>query len=138
MRLTLRNAQPKDMPTLRKLHAEQNERDGTAYPLPELFTPDGKFADGIALALAVEKDGEVLQGIYFAVGLEMCFAGCNPQATAFARREIIAVKYTLRHLGYQWIRSMIPKSIVKILEKPMKRTGFSRDDNWLASFFMEL
>lgn len=135
----VRTAGPWDLDAIEKLHKEQNERDGTNYPLPTLFHRSGRFASGIAQALVVEHKNEVRQAIYFErAGVEMCFAGCDPKATAAIRHEQDAVLYTLRGLGYEWIRTMIPLNVVDLLERPLKASGFRRDDGKLASFFREI
>jgi hypothetical protein len=110
-------------------HREQNERDGTNYPLPDLFDELGNLARGIALALVVVEDDKVLQGIYFeAKTVEMCFAGCDPRATAVARREIDATAYLLRQAGYELISCLVPKQVAQQIEKPLTKAGFERTD----------
>jgi hypothetical protein len=137
--ITTRPAQPKDMPQLIALHAKQNRRDKTRYPLAEIFDEDGRQAENIPMALVTVRDDEVLGAMIFeAKGLEMMLVGCNPRATVIARRERDGILYTLRAMGFQWIRCLVTKSVVKILSKPMKDAGFRRDDRRFASFFREI
>lgn len=138
-RYNVRNLQPKDMPGLIELHGEQNQRDHTSYPLPRMFGQAGNFDPDIALALAVERHGRLTQGIYFQSRIaEMCFAGCDARATAHARHEINAVRYTLASLRYRAIRCLIPKVRVQELEEPMLIAGFKRTDDEFAHFYQAL
>lgn len=138
-RYSMRLMQPKDMTRLIQLQAEQNRRDGTIYPLPRMFQPSGLWDTNIAYALTVEKAGEVVQGIYFQSKIaEMCFAGCDPRATAFARQQIEPVGFALRMLGYEAIRCLVPNVRAEQLTKPLLSTGFRRSDERFRSFFLEL
>jgi hypothetical protein len=133
MRLT----EPRDMKRLIELHDEQNARDDTSYPLPIMFAPDGKLMPDIALALTVEKDGEVAQGVYFQTTqvVEMCFAGCDPGATAFSRREIKPVSYVLEALGFKGVLCLVPHPREEVLLKPLVATGFNAR---FAAFYLEI
>ena len=139
-RYSMRNMQPRDMAKIIELHEAQNERDGTHYPLPRMFGEKGQFDHDIALALAVERDSVVTQGVYFQRGsiVEMCFAGCDARSSLYVRNETEAVKYTLRSLGYKGVRSDIPLVRVAELEKSLLATGFKRTDGEFASFFLDL
>ena len=87
----------------------------------------------------MENAGTVAQGVYFQSSiLEMCFAGCDPRATACARREIRPVRYTLKAMGYEGIHSMVPLALAEQLTRPMEAAGFTRTDKKFASFFLEL
>ena len=138
---TLRVAEPRDMPALHERLAEQNKRDGTCYPIPEIFDKDGKRDKFIPLALIVEHHGKVHGGIIFenaGRGVEMMLVGCGPRVTAMAQSERKGIEYTLKSMGFQWIRCMITRSVVKYLKAPMKDAGFRRVDTRFASFFKEL
>lgn len=136
---TLRLAQPKDIPLLlRKIH-EQNERDGTSYPLPDIFDEDGRQMDNIPLAYVIERGDEVFGGVIFeSKGVEMMLVGCSPRVTLTVGDCAPGVLYTLRAMGFKWIRSLVTKSVVKQLKPAMKEAGFRRDDTRFASFFREI
>lgn len=137
----MRAAEPRDMPALYALLAEQNKRDGTSYPIPELFDAAGRQDRFVPLALVIEHHGKVNGGIIFehaGRGVEMMLIGCGPRITAMAQAERKGIEYTLRNLGFSWIRCFITKSVVKYLKAPMKDAGFRRDDTRFASFFKEL
>lgn len=137
-RVSLRLARPADMPTILRLHREQNQRDGTDYPHPPLFDGKGDFLSGIALALVGERDGKVMQSIVFeARCVEMSLYGCDPKATAYSRRDIHAAEYVLRNKGFIGINAFVPKVVVEAIEKPLKKAGFKRNDDVLAHFFRE-
>jgi hypothetical protein len=136
---TLRLAQPKDIPVLlRKIH-EQNERDGTHYPLPDIFDEDGRQMDNIPLAYVIERGDEVFGGVIFeSKGVEMMLVGCSPRVTLTVGDCAPGILYTLRAMGFKWIRSLVTKSVVKQLKPAMKEAGFRRDDTRFASFFREI
>lgn len=135
----LRNLEPRDMEQLLGLHSQQNQRDGTSYPLPRMFGHRGNFDPGIALALAVDRGKQLVQGVYFENGIiEMCFAGCDPRATAHVRRQATAVRYTLRGMGFRGVRCLIPHVRLPQLEPAMFEAGFVRTDARFASFFYDL
>lgn len=141
MKTIMRPAEPKDVPQLIELHQKQLERDGTKYPLPEIFSEDGRQDKRIPLAMVVSLGSKIFGAVIFednGVGVEMMLIGCSPRITAVLERERNAVLYTLRLMGFQWIRSLIPKRVVNGLKKPMKGCGFRRDDNRFASFFREV
>ena len=136
---TLRLVQPKDIPVLlRKIH-EQNERDGTHYPLPDIFDEDGRQMDNIPLAYVIERGDEVFGGVIFeSKGVEMMLVGCSPRVTLTVGDCAPGILYTLRAMGFKWIRSLVTKSVVKQLKPAMKEAGFRRDDTRFASFFREI
>lgn len=137
-RVSLRLAKPLDWPTILRLHQEQNERDGTSYPHPELFDGNGDFLSGIALALVGVRDGKVMQSIVFESRcVEMSLYGCDPTATAYSRRDIHAAQYILENKGFVGINTFVPKVVVTSIEKPLKKAGFKRNDDVLAHFFRE-
>lgn len=130
---------PADVPILLPFHVEQNERDGTKYPLPRMFDPAGQLDRNVALALSMTKDDKPIQGVYFGCStVEMCFVGCNPRATLYSAREIEGVRYALRAMKYEAINCKIPLSMVDVLQAPMEEAGFKRTDDQFATFYQEL
>ena len=134
----IRQAEPRDVPAIAEQHRLQNERDGTKYPMPELFDGRGRLMPNIALALAICDGEEVRQGVWFEKGLEMLLAGCDPKATAQLHKEIENVWYLLRKQGYTGVHCFVPKQVVLPVEKPLKKVGFERDDFRLAHLFKDL
>lgn len=128
---TLRLAKPSDWDAIVALHAEQNERDGTEYPLPTLFGDKG-----IVLALVVELDSKVIQALWFeARTVELCFAGCDQRGTAIAEKDIEYFAYLLRQRGIAGINCKVPKQVSRAIGKPLRRGGFKRDDKTLDHFY---
>ena len=135
----LRLAQPKDIPVLLRKLKEQNERDGTSYPLPDIFDEEGRQAENIPLAYVVERGSEIFGGIIFeSKGVEMMFIGCSPRVTLTIGDNGPGVLYTLRAMGFRWIRSLVTRTVVKQVKGAMKEAGFRRDDSRFASFFREV
>jgi hypothetical protein len=125
------------MPLFQRFHREQNEAHGTNYLLPELFDANGEFARNIAMAFIVESDGIPVQGFYFELVPEVCFAGCDASATAFARREIDRIAFALRNMGYQGIACKVPDELAAVIGKPLEKAGFE-PDHGLSHFFKDL
>jgi len=137
----IRPAEPRDMPALERLLAEQNRRDGTSYPLAEIFDENGFQAENIPLALVIEHGGEIDGAILFeSKGVEMMLIGCNPRVTIMAEQNRRAIEYTLKGMGYRWIRCLVTKThfVLKNLVPQMKQAGFRRSDTRFASFFKEI
>jgi hypothetical protein len=139
MKTVLRLAEPKDMPQLFALHAQQNRRDRTRYPLAEIFDEDGRQAPNIPYALVIVRGDEVLGGMIFeSKCLDMMLIGCNPRVTLMAERERKGILYTLRKMGFISIRALVTKTVVKQLGPVLKKAGFRRYDDRFASFFRDI
>ena len=89
-KIILRPAIPAHMNHIRRFHREQNERDGTSYPLPVFFDKHGLLTQQVPVALVGvdESTEDPIQAIWVERRAELMFAGCDPKATAFARRDI--------------------------------------------------
>lgn len=133
----VRLARPEDWPLIQKLNREQNEAQGTSTAIPRLFGPNGDFAPNIALAFIVERDNIPVQSFYFELIPEVCFAGCDPQATAVARREIDRIAFALRSLGFTGINCKVPDHLDEHISPPLEKAGFEPDKN-LVHYFKDL
>lgn len=111
-------------------HQEQNERDGTNYPLIRLFNADGTLSKRVPVALVGEKDGEPKQALYVerVDVYELQFSGCDPKATAFARRDIDVLSTVLQWQGIRKLNCFVPLPLVESISKPLSRAGFWRMD----------
>ena len=95
--------------------------------------------DNIPLAYVIERGDEVFGGVIFeSKGVEMMLVGCSPRVTLTVGDCAPGILYTLRAMGFKWIRSLVTKSVVKQLKPAMKEAGFRRDDTRFASFFREI
>lgn len=137
MSVTIRLAKPSDWPLIQQFHQDQNRMQGTSYALPQLFNAIGDFAPNIALAFIVERDGVPVQSFYFELVPEVCFAGCDPQATAYARREIDRIAFGLRSMGYMGINCKVPDHMAESIAAPLEKAGFEKDVA-LTHFFKDL
>jgi hypothetical protein len=137
MSVEIRLAKPSDWPTIQVFHMEQNTLQGTNTALPKLFKADGDFAPNIALAFVVERDGVPVSSFYFELVPEVCFAGCDPQATAFARREIERISFGLRSMGFTGINCKVPEHVSEAIASPLEKAGFTKDEG-LVHFFKDL
>lgn len=121
---------------IQQFHQEQNRLQGTNTALPTLFDANGDFAPNISLAFIVERDGVPVQSFYFELIPEVCFAGCDPQATAYARREIDRIAFGLRNMGYTGIRCAVPEHMAESIAPPLEKAGF--EPSKLVHFFKDL
>lgn len=137
MSVEIRLARPSDWPLIQAFHQQQNQLQGTNTALPQLFKADGDFASNIALAFIVERDGVAVQSFYFELVPEVCFAGCDPQATAYARREIDRIAFGLRSMGFTGINCKVPEHMAESIASPLERAGFD-EDKGLVHFFKDL
>ncbi len=138
--IILRPATPADLPFIKRFHAEQNERDGTSYPLPRLFDKEGNLTDRAPVVLVGVEEGsdEPVQAIWVERRAELMFAGCDPKATAFARRDIDGLAAVLTWLGYSGLHCDVPLALVEAIGKPLGKAGFEQNDHRLAHFFKDL
>lgn len=133
----IRLARPSDWPLIKQFHQEQNLLQGTDYALPKLFDAGGNFAPNIALVFMIERNGNPVQAFYFELVPEVCFAGCDPAATAFARREIDRIAFGLRGMGFTGINCKVPEHLAESISAPLEKAGFDEDAK-LRHFFKDL
>ena len=128
------------MALIQRLHDEQNKRDGTSYPLPPFFDKHGCVTQQVPVALVgIEEDAEEpVQAIWVERRAELMFAGCNPKATAFARRDIDGLAAVLSWLGYTGLHCEVPMMLADAIGRPLNAAGFNRNDERLAHFFKDL
>ena len=138
MAYTIRFMEPRDVPAVQKLHDEQNRRDGTNYPLTQVFNEFFDVMPNVAMALVICDGDEVKQGVVFERGCEMLLSGCDPKATATLHKKIGRCFDYLRRKHYPVVHCFIPKQVVLPTEKPLKDVGFVRDDFRLAHFLKDL
>ena len=139
----MRHMRPQDLPRIEQLAREQNERDGTSYPVPPIFDYD---ADGRAvpalnapLALVTERDGVVEQGSVFIRTLELMVFGTEPRATVASVRNNPSVFYLLREKGYEDLHVFIPQTRAAAMQNRLALgMGLKRDDARLAHFYRTL
>jgi hypothetical protein len=135
---SIRVMRPQDIPEVERRHAEQNQRDGTSYPLPQIFDESWRWMPNIALALTVLDGEEIKQGVVFERACEMLLFGCDPKATATLHKQIESAFYLLGQKGYGVVHCFVPKQVVVPVEKPLQKVGFVRDDFRLAHFCKDL
>lgn len=138
--IILHPARLEDAAFIRKLHAEQNQRDGTSYPCPRMFNPDGSLSIHTPVVLVGKRDDDEapVQAIWVERRAELMFAGCDAKATAFARRDIDALIAVLSWQGYQGLHCEVPACWADAIGKPLYKSGFDQTDGRLAHFFREV
>jgi hypothetical protein len=139
-RIILRPAKPENLCLIRQFHKEQNERDGTNYPLPVFFDRNGCLTQQVPVALVGVTEGseDPVQAIWVERRAELMFAGCDPRATAFARRDIDGLVGVLSWLGYRGIHCDVPIGLRDQIGKPLDKAGFIQNDDRLAHFYRDL
>lgn len=145
MNFRIRKMTPFDLPLVAERAREQNERDGTSYPVPEIFEPDAtrtggwKLVDNVPLALVSEMNGRLEQAHVFLRTLEMMSFGTNRRATALSMRQAPAAFYLLRQKGYQDLHVLVPKNRTEAMQHRLAEAmGLVRDDDRLAHFYRNL
>jgi hypothetical protein len=133
-RITLRQATQQDWPLIQRLHREHQAAQGTNYELPNLFGP----SIAIALVGVEEGGGNIRNCIYVETIAELRFVGCDAKATAFGRREIEGLSYVLKLQGFRWLECFVPRQLKKMIQKPLRRAGFTCVDRELAHFAKDL
>lgn len=149
----IRLTTPQDIEAIAKLHAAQNQRDGTDYPLTTVFNTDGKRVVPLALTVVNGKE-EIVQGIIVERTAELMLAGCDARATASLHKQIGGLFFLMAQKGYSGIHCLVPKkqswwrrllyrlaSIGEVrgaIERPLTDVGFERDDHLLAHFYRDL
>lgn len=131
---------PGDVGAVMELCRRQNERDGTSYGVPGLFTADGLPHPNVPLALVtVDSRGQVAAGHVFERTVEYMGYGLDRRTMRAALEEAPAVFWRLRELGFSTLHLMAPKARALPMEAPLlERMGMRRDDDRLAHFFREL
>lgn len=131
MRTRLREMTAADTPALQERLAEQNQRDGTSYALPQVFDAGGRRVASIALALVAYdvETGDVVQGHIYERTVEGMTFGISPEATVCSMHEQEAVFFLLREKGYRDLHVLVPNQRVGDMEHGldkilrMKNTG---------------
>jgi hypothetical protein len=123
MKTKLRHMEPEDVPAVLELLKAQNERDGTSYPLPQVFDDRGVRLSRIPLALvAVDvKTGEVKQAHIWETTLEHMAFGVAATVTAASAREQAAVWHLLRMRGFQDEHMLVPAERAAYLERWLEK-----------------
>jgi hypothetical protein len=118
VRSTLREMLPADLPAVLERVREQNERDGTSYPLPLVFDEKGQRLPNIALALvAVDiETGRVEQGLTVERTCELMLFGTNAKATVCSMHESEAIWYLLRERGLRDVHILVPPERTKDMQ----------------------
>ena len=138
MSMMIRLARPSDLATIRRLHDQQNAAQGTLTALPQLFDVDGEFARNIAMAFMVEREGLPVQAFWFVTVPEVCFAGCDGNATAYAQREINRISFALRAMGYSGINCKVPEPMGDLIRPFLEEAGFEDETTTFVHFFKDL
>lgn len=145
MNFRIREMTPFDLPQVEEKARQQNERDGTTYPVPEIFQPDlstpggWQLAENVPLALVSEINGRVEQAHVYLRTVEQMSFGTNRRATALSLRQAAAAFYLLKQKGYQDLHVLVPKQRTEAMKHRLAEAmGLERDDDRLAHFYREL
>jgi hypothetical protein len=139
--MRVRMMEPRDLPRVWRAAAAQNRRDGTSYPVPEIFELDaghkrfGLLKPNVVLALVTEIDGRVRQGhVWLRTVEEMSFGG-GKEAMAFSGAHIPMALAMLAAQGYDSVHTFVPKQRLDDLVQMLQNNGLARVDQRLAHFF---
>lgn len=136
--MTIRLAKPRHLPVIERLHAAQNAAQGTNTALPRLFDAKGDFAPNIAMVFMVERDDEPVQAFWFICVPEVCFAGCDGKATAYAQSEIDRIAFALRGMGFSGLNCKVPGEMGEAIRPFLEGAGFEDETARFVHFFKDL
>ncbi len=144
-KMIVRMMHPKDLPSLWRLAAAQNRRDGTSYPFPPVFdlapssSRHGQFLQNVALALVTEVNGRVRMGHVFLRTVEAMSFGGGREEMDFSAWHIPVACDILRQQGYDDLHTLVPRNRADEAHEQLLRSyGLQRIDNRLAHFFKML
>jgi hypothetical protein len=129
---------PADLDQAARLLAEQNERDGTSYGMPQIFDATGKKMPGIVLALAAADrlSERVVQVHLWEATLEQTSYGIAARGTVVSAEEQMAVWWALRQRGFHDQHLLVPKARADELEKGLtERLRMIRLDRHMSCFY---
>jgi hypothetical protein len=131
-KISFREATRADVAAINALHVEQSRIQGTNF--------EGPPFDGSCIIDAVvgESDGQIV-GLYYCEAVaELRFVAIDPRFTAAAQREVERLAERLRSKGLRWLEVFVPRKLVKMIGKPLRRAGFECVDQDLAHFTRDL
>lgn len=144
MTWALRQMEPRDLPRVWSAARAQNRRDGTSYPVPDIFDLDekshnfGKLMPNVVLALVTEVDGRVRMGHVWIRTIEEMHFGGGREIMQFSIGHMEAVLSVLKARGYLDNHIFVPKVRLEDLETELGNHSFARVDGRLAHFFRML
>lgn len=149
MKLSFRDAVPEDWDAIKKLHVEQQAKQGSHFELPFLF--GWPFP---VVHVGVDKNGVIRSCRYCEAVPEMRFIGIDPRATAQAQRDADGFCYVLKLKGFRELSCCVPREaeagscptckqplpgkLVKAISKPLIRAKFRCIDKEQSLFSRDL
>jgi hypothetical protein len=125
--------------------AAQNRRDGTSYPVPEIFELDeskpgfGNLVQNVPLALVTENNGRVVNCHIFTRTIEVMGWGGGRDNHEISAAHIPMAADFLKRRGYDSLLALVPKLRATDAQSTLLETyGLHRVDNRLAMYFKEL
>lgn len=101
----IRKATPEDMPRIRELHAETEERIGMKMDLPEV-------GDRAILGFwVVEREGRIVKAFYEEMGIEHVEIGTDALSAASVWRFQQDVFHAARTKGARYLHCLIPPAL---------------------------
>lgn len=132
-KIVLREARKEDWQVIEQIHRDHQAAQGSSYDLPNLF------ALPVILALVGVDENDAIRNVVYAEAIaELRFVGCDPVATAFSQREADGFAYVLRNLGYRCLDCCVPRSLKKMIGKPLRRARFKCIDQEFSLFTRDL
>lgn len=128
---TWRLAEPRDLPELALLGRKQQKLTGQKVDEVNYFAPP------VLLTLVYEEDGKIRGGFYVEAVGELCFIGTDPAVTEAAPEIAEQVYINLRLRSIRYLRTFIPKRVLRPLKKHLLRAGFDLFEEH-AHFFRRL
>ena len=132
----VQNIAPADVPELWALCNRDNERWGTDYAVPRLFSEDDELLPNIPLALKVVDRGRIVQAHVFERQLELLTYGADPRATALSLPALLFAEKLLERLGYRGFHALVARGRIRQFDQAVaQRLNMERDDGRVAHFY---
>lgn len=140
----IRNTEPRDLLSLWKIADAQNRRDGTSYPVPQIFEMNenrpgfGHLLSNVPLALTVERDNRVRGVTLFLRTIEIMSFTAGNSDMIFSAAHIPMAVDLLRRRGYQDGHTLVPSSRLSTPHVTLLESyGLIRLDPRLATFYKD-
>jgi hypothetical protein len=133
VKLSFRNATRDDWEAIQQLHRDQQAAQETDYELPWLFSHPIK-----GVIVGCDAAGVIRQCFYGEAVIEMRFVGCDPRMTAQSQRQARGFAFIFMQQGYRWMECFVPRPLMRMIGKPLRRAGFECVDEELAHFTMDM
>lgn len=131
MSLTVRPATMADMPAIVKSHGEIEQALGQLLDLPDVDDP------AMLGYWVVERDGEVIGGLYLEKSIRQCHFGLDPEATAELTKMQPQILASSKEAGCRFVHVSIYREMetAEDISRHLKSAGYEPRPDLLDHMF---